>query len=114
MSVNRNGYIPRFSPPEERDFLNYLDQLKYEETLRDPDNYFKNVRIISFDIIHHLSRGDPLEKQYSEYFSVKNKDFTNYPKTEKKKVTGGLLRRQKETKQPVFIERKAISENFKN
>ena len=114
MSINRNGYIPRFIPPKERDFLNYLDQLKFEVTLRDPDNYFENVRIINFDIIHHLSRADALEKQYSEHFSVKNKDFTNYSKTEKKKVTGGLLRKQKETKQHVFIDRKVRSERFKN
>ena len=40
MSINGNGYIPKFIPPEEQDFVNYFDQLKYEESLRDPDKYF--------------------------------------------------------------------------
>ena len=40
MSIKRNGDIPKFIPPEERNFLNYFDQLKYEETVKDPDKYF--------------------------------------------------------------------------
>ena len=75
MSINRNGYIPKFIPPEERDFLNYFDQLKYKESVRDPDKYFQNVKIINFDIINHVSRGDPLEKSYEEHFAVKGGDF---------------------------------------
>ena len=40
MSIKRNGDIPKFIPPEEQNFLNYFDQLKYEETVKDPDKYF--------------------------------------------------------------------------
>ena len=113
MSINRNGYIPKFIPPEERDFLNYLDENKYEENLRNPDHYFQNINIINFDIIHHLSRSDPLEKSYEEHFLVKSKNFNNYPTTKKKKVTSGLIRKQHETKQPVFVDRKVIIDHFK-
>ena len=56
-SINRNTYILKFIPPQERDFLNYLDQLKYEETLRDPDNYFQQVKVINFDITHMSAEG---------------------------------------------------------
>ena len=90
MSINRNGDIPKFIPPEERNFLNYFDQLKYEETVKDPDKYFQNVKIIDFGIINHVSRGDPLEKSYKEHLAVKGGDFVKYPGANKKKVTGVL------------------------
>ena len=72
-SIHRNSYISQLVPPQERDFLNYLDQLKYEETLIDPDAFFQNVKVINFDIIHHLRRFDPLEKSYNEHFVVRKK-----------------------------------------
>ena len=43
------------------------------------------MKVINFDIIHHLSRGDPLEKSYNEHFAVKSKDFTKSPGQDKKK-----------------------------
>ena len=112
-SINRNTYILKFIPPQERDFLNYLDQLKYEETLRDPDNYFQPVKVINFDIIHHVSRGDPLEKSYDEHFSVKNKNFNTYDEKDKKTVTNSLFRNQKKTKQPLHADKKLVMDHFK-
>lgn len=42
-SINRNSYVPKYTPPEERDFLSYLDGLKYEEAMADP-GYLKKTR----------------------------------------------------------------------
>ena len=70
----RSQYMPRYVPPEERDFCSYFDQLKYEETLKNPDNYFRNVKVINFDIINHECRGNPLEKDLKEHFAIQNKD----------------------------------------
>ena len=53
--------MPVYTPPEERDFLSYLDDLKYEETVKNADKYFQDVTVINFDMIHHMCRGDPLE-----------------------------------------------------
>ena len=50
-----------YHPPEERDFFTFLDDLKYEKGMKDPDNFIKNVRMINFDTIHHECRGQPLE-----------------------------------------------------
>ena len=58
MSTFRNQYIPKFATPEERNFFTYLNELKYEETVKNLDKYFSNVKVIDFD----MSRGDPLEK----------------------------------------------------
>ena len=112
-SVHRNSYILQPVPSQERDFLNYLDQLKYKETLRDPDDYFQNVKLINFDIIHHLSRGDPLEKLYNEHFLLRKKDFVKYEEKDKKQVASELFRNQEKTKQHLYVEKKAVLDHFK-
>ena len=104
--------MPRYVPPEERDFCSYLDQLKYEETLKNPDNYFCNVKVINFDTINHERRGDPLEKNLKEHFAIQNKDFVKYPTTDKKTVTGGALRNQNNVKQPLFIQKEIVLNHF--
>lgn len=85
ISIYRNKYVPGYVPPKERDFFSYLDQLKYEETLKNTDSYFQNVKVVNFELIHHKCRGDPLKKDTKEHFSIENKDFAEYPKNDKKK-----------------------------
>ena len=74
MSTNNNTYVPhytpRYTPPEQRDFLSYLDDLKFEEAMRDPDLFMKNVKIINFDINHHECRGTSLKNSYEYYQTV--------------------------------------------
>ena len=82
--------------------------------LRDPDNYFQKVKVINFDIIHHVSRGYPLEKSYDEHFLVKNKDFNTYDEKDKKTVTNSLFRSQNKTKQPLHADKKLVKYHFKN
>ena len=36
----RSQYVPKYTPLEERDFCSYFDDLKYKQTMRDPNNYF--------------------------------------------------------------------------
>lgn len=42
------------------------------------DGYFKNAKIINFDIIHHVCRGDKLQNPEKYYKAIRNKDFNNY------------------------------------
>ena len=107
-------YVPVYTPPEERDFLSRLGDLKYEETLKDPNKYFKNLKIVNFDLIHHECRGDPLEKDIREHFAIQNQDFKKYPKNEKREVVGGALRNQDKTKQEIFIKKDIILQHFLN
>ena len=50
----RIKYVPVYTPPKGRDFFSYLDELKYEETIKNTDNYFQNVKVVNFDLIHHF------------------------------------------------------------
>ena len=66
--MNYSGsYLPKYTPPEERSFLTYLDDKKYQRFMENPDKFLKNTKIINFDIIHHKSRGDVLEKPVEYY-----------------------------------------------
>ena len=91
MSIYRTQYIPKYTPPKKRSFYSYFNDLKYEQTIRDPDIYFKNVKIINFDLIHHQCRGDPLLKQKMNTMQFKNQAYQKYQKITKKEVVGADL-----------------------
>ena len=51
--MNYSGsYLPKYTPLEERSFLTYLDDKKYQRFMKNPDKFLKNTKIINFDIIH--------------------------------------------------------------
>ena len=53
-----------------------------------------------------------MEKDTKEHFAIQNKDFTKYPKPDKKTVIGGALRNQNNTKQPIFIQKETVLNHF--
>ena len=50
----------------------------------DPDYYFKNKKVINFNIIHNQCCEDPLKKSIKQYKTVYNNDLKNYLKNENK------------------------------
>ena len=76
MSINENNYVPKYTPPEERDFSSYLDDLKYERYMMDPATYFKNVKIINFDIICNQILSEPMHKPIETYQMVHETNLT--------------------------------------
>ena len=87
------SYVPPYQvgydklPWYERDLMTYIDHLKYREIADDSDYYFKNKKVINFNMILYQCRGDPLKKSIKEYKTVYNNDLRNYPKNEKKKFS---------------------------
>ena len=79
-----------------------------------PNNYFKNVKVINFDLIHHHCRGNPLEKTENEHYAIQKIDFKKYKKISKKEVVGAALRTQNETKQPLFVKKEVAMKHFLN
>ena len=57
--------------------------------LEDPTSYFYRKKVVNFDIINHECCGEPLEGSYKDYKTVKNRDFENFSKNEKKKKKKG-------------------------
>lgn len=60
-----NSYIPVFVQSNlksyGRDGLpTYIDQLKYNEFIENPEEPFRTAKVISFDIIHNECREQPI------------------------------------------------------
>ena len=97
MSINENNYVPKYTPPEERDFLSYLDDLKSEKYMGDPDTYFKNVKIINFDIIRNQILGEPMRKPIETYQTVHDADVVKYTPDAKEKFVSSAIYFEKNT-----------------
>ena len=109
-----NNYIPKYTPPEERDFSTYLDDLKYEKFMKNTDQSFKKTKIGNFDIIHHQCRGDKMEHSESYYQTIFKKNLEKHKKQDKKIFVLSALRNQKELQQEIFCEKKLVSEHFQD
>ena len=115
MSLNAtNGYIPKYTPVEERDFLSYLDDVKFDKFMENPDQSFQNTKIVNFNIIHHECRGDKLTNSYEHYQTVFKHDFENYIKKDKETVLSSALRNQDKLKQSIYFEKNLVLKHFKS
>ena len=113
MSLNAsNGYVPEYTPPKDRDFLTYLDDLKFERFMEDPDQAILNTKI-NFDIINHECHGDKLEKLYGYYQTIFQDNFKNYVSKDKNTVMSSALRNQKKLKQSIYFEKELVLKHFK-
>ena len=97
----------------ERDFLSYLDDLKCEETMKDPDAYYKNVQIINFDMTHHQSRGDPLTIPLRYYQTVTRKDVNPFEEKQKKSLFLQQLETKEKQNNHFFLKKDVVTEHFK-
>ena len=70
-----NSYTPRYTLPEERSFLTYLDDVKCDQFMENPDKSFKKTKVVNFDIIHHECRGDALDKPVEYYQTIFENNF---------------------------------------
>ena len=112
MSINENNYVPKYTPPEERDFLSYLDDLKYKRYIMDPDTYLKNVKIINFDIIRNQILTEPMHKPIETYHPVHEVDLTKYTPNAKEKFVSSGMRNQDDTMQPIYFEKSTVRNQF--
>ena len=54
-----------------------LQQMAFNEIIQNPDNYFENVFITNFDLIHNQCRGDKL-KHDRKYYETLFKEKLNF------------------------------------
>ena len=112
MSNFSTNYAPQYTPPEERDFFSYYNDLKYEKFMQDWDNFLKKTKIMNFDLLHNQCIDDKLDKSQQYYQTVFEENLARYKKQDKQKFAGSALRNQKEV--DIFVERKIVSEHFTN
>ena len=58
--------------------MTYIDNLKYDNFLRDMDLHFSKVKVINFDIIHNQCQGKKLENPEQYYQTIYDKDDDPY------------------------------------
>ena len=79
-----NNYIPEYVPSDlkwyERDCLmTYIDQVKCEEFLSDPDKHFREKKIVNFDITYKSIRGKKVpEGDRKKYRAVQDNRVKQY------------------------------------
>ena len=78
-------------PWYERDLINYFDHLKFKDVSDNPDNYFKNVQVVDFEIIHRECRGNKLQNTYKNCKTNESKHLDNYPKKEAKSILSAVF-----------------------
>ena len=86
----QNNYIPEYVPEDlpwyKKDgLMTYIDQVKCQDFLRDPDGHFKNTKVINFDIIQRQGRGEKLpEDLLKKYQTVEEIKQKSTPKSNKR------------------------------
>ena len=113
MSINKNNYVLKYTPPEKIYFLSYLDNLKYERYMMDPDTCFKNVKIINFNIIRNQILGEPMHKPIETYQTVDEANLTKYILDAKEKFVSSAMRNQDDTMQPIYFEKSTVRNHFR-
>ena len=83
-----NKYVPPYQqdfhslPWYEKDFMTYIDWLKYKEMKDNPNEYFKKAKVINLDVINHHCRGNKLQRAEKEYKTIDKTDLKDYPEKE--------------------------------
>ena len=94
----------------ERDIMTYMDHLKYQEYVSNPDNHFDRTKAINFDIINNRCRGDCLIKPIKEHQTICKNDFLNFPEKDKDKIVSAALGK---TRVDIWIRRELVIKHFK-
>ena len=92
----------------------YLDDLKFEKFMENPDQSLRKTKIVNFDIIHHECRGNKLEKSYEYYQTVFKVNFNKYNKRDEKKVLSSAFRNQDKLQQSIYFEKDLVLSHFKS
>ena len=110
----RGRYIPPYVKEnlkwyEKEGLITYFQQLEYKEFKRDRDAYINQTKILNFDIIHHICRGDKLEKTIKEHNTVKKENLKQMPPSEKYAAVAACFRSSNKN---IFVEKTVAKEYF--
>ena len=78
----------------------------------DPDTYFKNVKIIIFDIIRNQILGERMHEPIETYRMGHKAGLTKYTPNAKEKFVSSAMRNQDDTMQPIYFEKSTVRNHF--
>ena len=105
-----NDYIPYY--PKEKNCLHHtLLTEKYKKIQKDLPNYFHNVHLTNFDIIHHESRGDVLEHTLKYYQQIHAKNFENISNQDEYDFISSAIKSRRDD---IYIQKDVMKKHFVN
>ena len=110
-----NTYIPKFVPKdlpwyERNGLMIWYDQGQCEDFLRDSDKYFREAKIINFDIIQRECRGEEVPKDLLQYYqTVRDKSVSEYPASDQDKIVSSAFRTDRKD---IFFEQQNHKKTF--
>ena len=112
--IGRSSYIPPYVKEnlkwyEKEGLITYFQQLEYKEFKRDRDTYINQTKILNFDIIHHMCRGDKLEKTIKEHNTIRKENLKQMPPSEKYAAVAACFRSSNKN---IFVEKPVAKEYF--
>ena len=110
----RSSYIPPYIKDnlkwyEKEGLITYFQQREYQEFKKNRDAYINETKILNFDIIHHVCRGDKLEKTIKEHNTVKKERLKQMPPSEKYAAVAPCFRSSNKN---IIVERSIAKEHF--
>ena len=102
MSNFSNTCVPKYVPDNlkwyERDgLLTWYDQCKCQDFLRDTDGHFKETKIVNFNIIHRMCRGEEVPKSLlKKYQTLSDEAVSKYPESDQNKILSSVFRTDRE------------------
>ena len=103
-------YIPYY-PKEKTCLHDTLLIHKYESIKRDLPNYFSIAKIVNFDIINHVSRGDKLTNSVEYYQEIREEHFENVRECDKEHFINFAIKARRDD---LYIGQKIMKDHFVN
>ena len=114
-----NTYVPEFVPSDlkwyKRDgLMTWYDQVKCEQFLEDVNKHFRETKIVNFDMINKLIKGEEIsEGVLRDYQAVYKKKVFNYPIHQREKTMSAALRSSIQ-RDDVFISKELVDDHLKS
>ena len=105
-----DNYIPYY-PTQKSCLHGTLLIEKYKRIRQDLQDYFVNVELINFDIIHNQCRGDVLKHDLKYYQQIHQHHFENIPKQDEYNFISSAIKSKRED---IFIQKDVMKEHFVN
>ena len=104
-----NSYIPYY-PLNKNTLHDTLLQNKYEKINKNKKEYFKNVELVNFDIIHNNCRKTPLQNSVKFYQTIDKEKLQYAQEEDQEDFISEAIRSRRDD---LYIEKEIIIQHFK-
>ena len=104
-----NNYIPSY-PLYKNTLHDTLLRNKYQKINEDKKNYFREAKVINFDIIHNKCRGDPLQNSVKYYETIHKENLQRAKEEDREDFISEAIRSKREN---LYVKNDVLNEHFK-